>query len=78
LTGGALQARRAIIWPDALSEPQRRPLILVNGEGVTPREPPTTFRIANLRARRDQSRTIVDFKLTGPEPKRIAFRCWIY
>jgi len=43
-------------------------------EGVTLYELPTTFGIANLRARRDRSRVTIDLKLSGREPKRITFR----
>ena len=44
------------------------------GEGITLHELPTTFGIANLRARRDQSHATVDLTLTGPAPERITFR----
>ena len=44
------------------------------GEGITLHELPTTFEIANLRARRDQSHATIDLTLTGTAPERITFR----
>ena len=44
------------------------------GEGITLRDLPTSFGIANLVARRGQSQATVDLELTGPAPERINFR----
>jgi len=44
------------------------------GEGITLRDLPTSFGIANLVARRGRSQATVDLELTGPAPERITFR----
>jgi hypothetical protein len=62
-SGGALELFRAV--PDAWWA----------GEGVTLQELPTTFGVANLKARRDQSHATVELTLTGPAPERITLRC---
>ena len=48
----------------------RRSRIWWEGEGITLRELPTAFGVANLRARRLKSRVIVELALTGPAPQR--------
>jgi len=60
--GGALELFRAV--PDAWWE----------GEGIRLGDLPTSFGIANLRARRSHSQATVDLELSGPAPKRITFR----
>jgi hypothetical protein len=44
------------------------------GEGITLRELPTAFGIANVRARRDKARATVELSLTGQRPEKISFR----
>jgi hypothetical protein len=44
------------------------------GEGITLKDLPTAFGVANLRARRARRRVMVDLSLTGPAPKRILVR----
>jgi hypothetical protein len=45
-----------------------------DGAGVTLRDLPTAFGLANLTARRGQSHATVELTLTGPLPERITFR----
>jgi hypothetical protein len=44
------------------------------GQGITLRDLPTGFGIANLVARRGQSEATIDLALTGPVPERITVR----
>jgi hypothetical protein len=44
------------------------------GEGITLNDLPTAFGVANLRARRERTRVMVDLSLTGPAPERILVR----
>jgi hypothetical protein len=60
--GDTLELFRAV--PDAWWE----------GEGIRLNDLPTTFGTANLRARRDQSRAMIELTLTGPMPERITLR----
>jgi hypothetical protein len=41
------------------------------GDGIALNDLPTAFGVANLRARRERTRAIVDLSLTGPAPERI-------
>ena len=58
--GGTLELFRAV--PDAWWE----------GDGITLRDLPTSFGVANLSARRGRSQATIDLALTGPAPDRIA------
>ena len=60
--GGTLELFRAV--PDAWWE----------GDGITLRDLPTSFGIANLEARRSPSQATVDLVLTGPAPDKITLR----
>ena len=60
--GGVLELFRAV--PDAWWE----------GEGITLRDLPTAFGAASLKARRGQSRAVIELALSGPAPDRIAVR----
>ena len=60
--GGTLELFRAV--PDSWWE----------GEGISLHDLPTTFGVANLKARRTHSRATVDLELTGPAPELITFR----
>jgi hypothetical protein len=44
------------------------------GDGITLKDLPTAFGVANLRARRERARVTVDLSLTGPAPERILVR----
>ena len=44
------------------------------GAGITLRDLPTCFGVANLSARRDGTEAIIDLALTGPLPERITLR----
>jgi hypothetical protein len=45
------------------------------GEGITLRDLPTAFGVANLRARRQGSQATVELSLAGPAPEKIRVRC---
>ena len=60
--GGVLELFRAV--PDAWWE----------GEGITLRDLPTAFGVASLKARRGQSRAVIELALSGPAPDRITVR----
>ncbi len=62
--GSVLELFRAV--PDAWWE----------GEGITLNEMPTTFGLANLRAKRTLSQVVVELALSGPRtPECVTFRC---
>ena len=60
--GSTLEVFRAV--PDAWWE----------GEGITLHKSPTTFGVANLKARRGQHQATVDLAVTGPAPEQITLR----